>query len=117
LELIEEWVGQGRYMQVTAQSLLGLFGHKAQDFATTLLDKGLVHFIASDAHDLKGRPPRLDLAHGWLRERYSAELADLLCIEHPRAVVRNEELDLEAFPPKAKVAKRSLLARWFARGG
>jgi len=117
LELIEEWVGQGRYMQVTAQSLLGLFGHKAREFATVLLDRGLVHFIASDAHDLKGRPPRLDLAHAWLTERYSAELAELLCVGHPGAVVRNEELDLTAFPPKPKAAKRSWLARWFSAGG
>src|SRR5208337_1528651 len=66
MERIEEWVAQGRYMQLTAQSLLGHFGPQAQRFAVTMLDKGLAHFVASDGHDLRGRPPRLDRARQWV---------------------------------------------------
>lgn len=116
LELIEEWVGQGRYMQVTGQSLTGLFGKKAADFARQLLDKGLVHFIASDAHDLKGRPPRLDLAFQWLCDHYSPRLAELLCLVHPAAAIRGEALDLSEFPPPVKAAKKSgLLSKLLGR--
>ncbi|MBI5282174.1 MAG: exopolysaccharide biosynthesis protein [Candidatus Solibacter usitatus] len=114
-EQVEEWVSQGRYMQVTAQSLLGLFGQKALDFARLLLDRGLVHFIASDAHDTKGRPPRLDLAHRWVAERYSPRLADLLCIEHPKAAVEGRPLDLSGFPPAVAARKSGLLARLLRR--
>lgn len=114
LEQIEEWVAQGRYMQVTASSLLGLFGPKALDFSRKLLDRGLVHFVASDAHDLRGRPPRLDQAHAWLSRHYSPELAQLLCLDHPLAVVEGRPLDLSVFPPKAEQkAKGSLFARLF----
>jgi protein-tyrosine phosphatase len=114
IELIEEWVAQGRYMQVTAQSLLGVFGPKAFDFAKRLLDRGLVHFLASDAHNTKHRPPRLDLGFEWVARNYSPRLAQLLCEDHPRAVLAGTPLDLKEFPPK--VEKRNLLDRMMRRG-
>jgi len=113
LELVQEWVAEGRYMQVTAQSLLGLFGKKAEDFARQLLDLGLVHFVASDAHDLRGRPPRLDLAYQWICENYSPRLAELLFIEHPAAAVRGDDLDLKDFPPQVREKKRGFWGRLF----
>lgn len=116
LELIERWVSEGRLMQVTASSLLGLWGPKALAFSRTLLDRGLVHFIASDGHDIRVRPPRLDLARTWVEENYGNELARLLFVEHPKAVVENRPLDLEKFPPRKSVAaKRSLFSRLFGR--
>ena len=114
IELIEEWVAQGRYMQVTAQSLLGVFGPKAFEFATRLLDRGLVHFLASDGHDVKHRPPRLDQGFEWVARRYSPELAHLLCVAHPRSVLAGEPLDLANFPPRTQ--KRGLLDRILHRG-
>ncbi len=113
LELIEEWVEQGRYMQVTAQSLLGVFGPKAQEFADQLPDRGLVHFLASDGHNAKHRPPRLDQGFDWVARRYSPQLAQLLCEDHPRAVVAGEALDLSEFPPKTE--KRGLFSRLLRR--
>ena len=106
IQLVEEWVQQGRYMQVTAHSLLGLFGETALHFARTMLDRGLVHFIASDAHDIKVRSPRLDQAFEWLTKHYSPRLAELLCIEHPMAAVEGRAIDLLEFPPELR--RRSL---------
>ena len=114
LELIEEWVAQGRYMQVTAQSLLGVFGPKAYEFAVKLLDRGLVHFLASDGHNVRHRPPRLDQGFEWVVRKYSPRLAQLLCVEHPRAVLAGEPLDLSEFPPTRE--KRGLMERILRRG-
>ncbi|HEY3441729.1 MAG TPA: CpsB/CapC family capsule biosynthesis tyrosine phosphatase [Paludibaculum sp.] len=114
IELVEEWVAQGRYMQVTAQSLLGVFGPKAYQFAVKLLDRGLVHFLASDGHDVKHRPPRLDLGFEWVARKYSPLLAHLLCVEHPRAVLAGEPLNLSEFPPIRE--KRGLMDRILRRG-
>ena len=52
----------GVWMQVTSGSLAGAFGRDAQYWAERLLDDGLVHILASDAHDVRRRPP--DLARG-----------------------------------------------------
>jgi protein-tyrosine phosphatase len=49
-ELLLPLVRQGALAQVTAASLAGQFGARAQRAAVTLVRAGLVHVIASDAH-------------------------------------------------------------------
>ncbi|HET6870945.1 MAG TPA: CpsB/CapC family capsule biosynthesis tyrosine phosphatase [Solirubrobacteraceae bacterium] len=44
---------------ITARSLTGDFGSRARAYAWELLAAGQVHAIASDAHDVHGRPPDL----------------------------------------------------------
>jgi len=93
IEEIESWVDAGALVQVTAQSLTRDFGARAQDFCRQLLDRNLVHFTASDAHDCQRRPPRMDQARVWLAEEYGADLAEALCVRNPRAVVTGEPLE------------------------
>lgn len=52
-------VAAGTWMQITAGSLTGRFGRAARYWAERMLDEGLVHLLATDAHDLKRRPPLL----------------------------------------------------------
>jgi protein-tyrosine phosphatase len=62
LELVELWVDQGCFVQVTALSVLGRFGKAAKEASDRLLRSSLVHFLASDAHDCQRRTPALDAA-------------------------------------------------------
>jgi len=94
VDQIANWVKEGACVQVTAQSLLGEFGKRAKQFSRTLLDRHLVHFLASDAHDCEHRPPRLDLAFAWVKERYGEERAEALCVGNPRAAITGESLEL-----------------------
>jgi protein-tyrosine phosphatase len=94
IEEIAMWVESGAYVQVTGQSLLGRFGKKAAEFARTLLDRRLVHFIASDGHDLKYRPPTMNEAHAWLVKSYGQPMADALCIDNPRATLNGHAVNL-----------------------
>jgi protein-tyrosine phosphatase len=84
---LRDWVGMGCGVQVTAQSLLGDFGSKARRFAETLMDSGLVHVIASDAHDPKHRPPVLDRAREHVAGTWGERAAAILFSENPRAVL------------------------------
>jgi len=113
-EQIEKWVGDGFYMQVTAQSLLGMFGNTANKIAVRMLDKGLVHFVASDGHDPVGRPPRLDLAYQWVTERYGNELAELLFVVNPRAAVHGGYVDFDV-PKSERSGSSGFLGRLFGR--
>jgi len=90
---IAQWVEAGACVQVTAQSLLGEFGRRAAAFSRTLLDRRLVHFLASDAHDCEHRPPRLDLAHAWVKEHYGEQRAAALCVTNPKATLTGESLE------------------------
>jgi protein-tyrosine phosphatase len=114
-ELIEKWVDEGFYMQVTAMSLLGMFGKKALKVATRMLDKGMVHFVASDGHDPKGRPPRLDLAFRWVKERYGNDMAELLFIDNPRAAVNGGTID-NFVPDPGRPGVGGFFGRLFGRG-
>ncbi len=104
LNEIEAWVASGATVQVTAQSLTGGFGRRAQDFCRELLDRGLVHFVASDGHDCKHRPPRMDQARAWLSENYSDSVAAALCVVNPGAAVVGEPLEpvISAVDPNSR---------------
>jgi protein-tyrosine phosphatase len=58
-ELVLEPVQAGVLVQLNAASLLGRHGRAAQRAAVLLLRARAAHLIASDAHDLLDRPPRV----------------------------------------------------------
>jgi protein-tyrosine phosphatase len=49
----------GVLCSLTAAALTGRFGRRVRDFADGLFEAGLVHNLASDAHDAVARPPGL----------------------------------------------------------
>jgi protein-tyrosine phosphatase len=100
MESLQEWVDDGCLVQVTAQSLLGRFGSEVRKVARQLMQLGLVHFIASDAHDPADRTPRLDQAYKHVAKRYGQERAELLFVSNPQAVLCGEPLP-EQPPPDA----------------
>jgi protein-tyrosine phosphatase len=58
-DLLEELVEAGALTSVTAGSLIGGFGKSVRRMAFDMFDAGLVHNIASDAHDPSYRSPQL----------------------------------------------------------
>jgi len=58
-ELLRRLVDAGCLCSVTAGSLAGRFGGSVRRFADELLAAGMVHNVASDAHDATGRSPEL----------------------------------------------------------
>lgn len=85
-----EWVRMGCLVQVTGQSLLGRFGKKAEEAAWEMLRRGLVHFVASDAHGVQDRTPRLDEAHAAVVRRCGEAVGEAVFVENPRAVLSGE---------------------------
>ncbi len=99
LKELKSWVDDGCLLQVTAQSLLGGFGMRAQRAAQSLMNDKLVHFIASDAHDTGQRPPDLSAAFRYVSTRYSAARAERLFVANPTAVIAGEPLPLRVPEP------------------
>lgn len=85
-------VSLGAALQVTGMSVTGGFGRAPQRSAWTLLDAALVHFVASDSHDLLRRPPGLSTAFSLVADRWGAAAAEALFDSNPRAVVENRPL-------------------------
>jgi protein-tyrosine phosphatase len=100
LDELQTWVENGCLVQVTGQSLLGRFGRSAKSVAAKLMDRNLVHFIASDAHDPKDRTPALDEAHSQVVRKWGEARAESLFVTAPRKVLRGEVLYHE--PPEER---------------
>lgn len=108
-DTLRRLVEQGALCQITAGSLLGRFGRTVRSFSLTLLREGLVHDVASDAHDAQRRPPGL-------REGLAAAEGDVrglndqiawLTEQAPAAILRGEPL-----PPRPELPqRRGLLGR------
>ena len=88
-ERIRSLVDEGCALQLTAGSLLGDFGQRAQATAQALLDAGWVQAVASDAHNLSGRRPRMKPAAQWLTRHYGAEAARQLTVGGPASLSAN----------------------------
>jgi len=90
-----KWIEQGCLVQVTAQSLFGRFGKTAEESAWAMLRRGIVHFVASDAHDTKDRTPRLDAAFEAVSEECGSDRARRLFLDNPRAVLAGRVIQVE----------------------
>jgi protein-tyrosine phosphatase len=74
-------------VQVTALSVTRGFGAAAGAACHKLLDSGMVHVVASDAHDPKHRSPCMDKARKTIQSRYGDDAAEILFTENPRNIV------------------------------
>jgi protein-tyrosine phosphatase len=83
---LAEWMRAGLLTQVTTSSVLGQMGKAAQRMADRMLTDRWVHFLATDAHNLETRPPRMREACDRVAKRYGAEYAERLCTTNPLAV-------------------------------
>lgn len=91
-EIVRTLVEAGCLIQVTAASLLGQFGSHVERFAVSLLEQGLVHLIATDAHSVKSRPPCLREAWQRAGDLAGCETADLLCCRNPACVAQGRQV-------------------------
>jgi protein-tyrosine phosphatase len=86
---LERLIETGTLVQVTAAAIDGRFGRHAYSTARRLIDSGLAHLIASDAHAPSVR--RIGLADA-ARAVDDPILSRWLTVEVPGAIVANERL-------------------------
>ncbi len=80
----------GCLLQVTAASLTGKFGQKSQQLSQLLIENKWAHFIATDAHNMKHRPPELREAHTFLVDILGKIEARKLFYDNPWSIVKNK---------------------------
>jgi len=87
----------GALGQVTAGSLLGQFGERALETGRSMIQSGLVHVLASDAHNSGSRSPRLSEALREVEALVGPAAAQNMVQEVPAAILAGEEV--EPLPP------------------
>jgi len=106
--IVEQLVEYGCLMQITAGSLMGTFGPLCEQMAVWMLEEGLVHFLATDAHGPRARRPLMSRAFQRVSELVGDETAIALCCDNPAAVATGQNIETIRRKPK-----RRGLASWF----
>lgn len=119
-EVFRRMAQAGAWMQVTAGALTGRFGNRPRYWAERMLDEGLVHLLATDAHHIDKRPPLLGEARAAAAKRLGEEEATHLVQTRPRGILDN--LAPSELPPMPSAATNArapqpagLWQRWFGR--
>lgn len=97
----------GAWMQVTAGSLGGHFGKRPQYWAERMLDEGLVHLLATDAHHPRRRPPLLREARELAARRLGEQEATHLVETRPQGILRDLPADAMPALPDTTQMKRA----------
>ena len=110
-DLLVGFVERGMLSQVTAGSFLGYFGGGVKRFTHTLLRRGLIHVIASDAHFPRGRrSPDLTHAVAVAADIVGEERANAMVVNTPRAILDGMPVEVE--PPRGSEGVRRWWAPW-----
>ncbi|MCF1283504.1 capsular polysaccharide biosynthesis protein Cps4B [Streptococcus sinensis] len=92
---VRELINMGCYMQINSSSVLKpkLFGDKYKFMkkrAQFFLDHDLVHFVASDMHNLASRPPYLKEAYDIIAKKYGESYAEQIFRKNQEILLSDE---------------------------
>jgi protein-tyrosine phosphatase len=96
-ERLAELVAGGALTSITAGALVGRFGSTVARFAHRLAHAGLIHSVASDAHDTRRRPPGLRRE---VEEAGYREHVDWWCTHVPAAILACDPIPPGPPPPE-----------------
>ena len=71
---------------------MGKFGFDTRQYSRKLLKQELVHFIATDAHDVGKRAPHLSACADYMIKKYGEDYAAQLLYDNPSSVIQDKEI-------------------------
>lgn len=100
--LLYHLVRRGALAQLTAASVAGKFGKKIQKACFDLIDHHLIHFIASDAHNIDNRAVCLSEAYQVVEKKFGDDYAQVFQYSAERMIQGHdiELLEPESFKKK-----------------
>lgn len=93
IEKVEELNRMGVLLQVNAGSILGEETRTARKYCRKLIEKDLIHFIASDSHRNNLRKPNLGKCCTYISKKTGEDYAEKIFRTNPLMVIKN--LDIE----------------------
>ncbi|WP_050615014.1 tyrosine-protein phosphatase [Bacillus testis] len=104
------FVEKGNLTQITAGSIVGKFGKKAQKFSYQIIEHHLTHFIASDAHNTENRMFYMSDAQSFVQKEFGEKMLDLF-MYNAEQLVAGQSLYIE-MPQKIQQKKLSRFFGW-----
>jgi protein-tyrosine phosphatase len=100
-DLLKRLAQQDCVIQITAGSIVGRMGRGPKKYAMEWLHEGIVHVVASDAHNTTGRPLKLKEAFDVVAQEIDPDTADLLFTHNPKAIIEGSQT-YQPQPPKKR---------------
>jgi protein-tyrosine phosphatase len=107
-DVVRRLAARGVWMQITAGSLTGSFGRAPKYWAERMLAEGLVHILATDSHDLKGRPPILSQGYYCAERIVGEDEAINLVYTRPLAILEDQLPSSVAMPEPLDISVRKM---------
>jgi len=104
-DAIQTLAACGVWMQITSGSLLGRFGRRPRYWAERMLAEGLVHILATDAHNMSSRPPDLYEGRAAAERLIGATEAQHLVVTRPQGALLNRLAKDLPVPPGGEAIK------------
>lgn len=101
-DLLLEFVEKGALAQLTASSYVGVFGKEIATLSSQLIQANLVHVLASDAHNTRGRSFHMKEAFEKLEKEFGKDKKDYF-LENAKNIVNG---DLFVINPPVAVQKK-----------
>ncbi|WP_138205993.1 tyrosine-protein phosphatase [Haloimpatiens lingqiaonensis] len=91
IESLNPFIEEGCLFQLNAGSIMGVYGKEVKKTSKLLIEKGLCDFVASDAHGVGKRNPKLRECYDFIENNYEYIYDDIL--ENAGAVVNGFEIE------------------------
>src|SRR3954452_899086 len=108
-EFLASLIRIGVKTQVTTGSVMGEFGPEAQAAAVDWLQRGWVHVMATDAHNVTRRQPRFQVARARVTDLVGEKIAQALFVDNPKSIVESRGLVYDPDLPDSSGAQSGRL--------
>ena len=88
-QLCVELSDMGAFIQVNADSILGLDGFRIKQLCKKMLSHEWIDIVGSDAHDMTERVSHMQLCKEHIEKKYGVEYAEYLFIRNPMRIIKN----------------------------
>jgi protein-tyrosine phosphatase len=112
--IIADLIERGAFAQVDAGSLTKSFGPESYHTAKRIIQAGLAHFIATDAHHQDRRRPILSQAAAVAADLGGVEYARAMVEDNPAALIRDGGIPYQLDPDVDALMGRKKKKSWFA---
>ncbi|WP_432407015.1 tyrosine-protein phosphatase [Wukongibacter sp. M2B1] len=96
-----KYIDIGVLCQINSGSIIGDYGKAIMEASLNLIKHDMAHVVASDAHSMKGRSPRLKIAYEKVQKLYGEEKAKELFYVNTRKIVEGKDLNI-SIPKRIK---------------
>lgn len=93
---------RGVVLQVTLASLNGMFGKAVRQAALDLLEDGVVHVLATDAHGAGARLESAETSLSWINREHGDVIVDKLLRNNPSLILEGRDPEPVIIPKSAR---------------